>query len=1201
MKFYSATLMICFFVFGSVIAQQKQNDDTFKYPDVLKFNISQTGEPNSIIFKNSTQIRPSQVDMLFNEILKISKEDDMRLLSSKEDNLGFKHDKYTQYFNNIQVEFATYTIHSKNGKVTSMRGDYFNVKGVKTRPNISKTSAFNEAISHVNAKAYVWDNEAEAEVLEYQKPTGELVIFPVMSKINDVPRLAFKFDIYAQDPIYRADVYIDALTGEFIFENKKIHHVDVSASGQSLYNGNVSFTADNLSGSYRLRQSVDGGGIQTFDMNNGTNYGSASDITSNSTSFNSPTGVQAHFGAEQTHKYFSQEHARNSYNGNGAVIRSYVSYNNNYVNAFWDGSRMTYGDGDGVNYGPLVSVDIVGHEITHGVTEYAANLVYSYQSGALNESFSDIFGESIEKFATGTNDWLMGDDIGAGGSGGALRSMSSPNIYGDPDTYLGTNWYSGSGDNGGVHYNSGVQNFWFYLLTVGGSGTNDIGDAYSVSSIGMNKAAAIAYRNLTVYLTTNSQYSDARNGAIQSAIDLYGSGSIEEIATTNAWYAVGVGEAYVQTCALTAPAGLTASNITDNGFVIEWSNVSGAVSYTVTINGSTDIVAGLSYNASGLIAGTDYNVMVQANCSPGDSGVSSSISLTTTGTTPLVYCNSSSSNINDEYIGRVQLNSIDNSSGAQFYTDFTGISTALMEGTEHTLTVTPIWTGTIYSEGYAVWIDYNKDGDFADSGELVWSQSPTQTTPVNGSFIVPESAVNGATRMRVSMKYNGVPSSCESFTYGEVEDYTVVIESAGPDTTAPVIVLNGAFVINLEQGDTYTEQGATASDNIDGDITSSITIGGDTVNTSVVGSYDIIYSVSDSAGNPSQETRTVNVSADATIPVITLIGSSEVNINVGDAYSDAGATAEDNFDGDITNAIVINNSVDTSVAGSYTVTYNVNDAANNSANEVVRSVNVSVQPTGPVVLNEGYFESGWDGWSDGGSDCARRANSSYSYENNYSIRIRDNSGVGSSMTLSNVDLSPYAQVEVDFYFYVRSMENNEDFWLRYYNGSNWTTVATWTRGTDIENNTFYNATIVLSASQFNFANNSGFRFQNDASGNNDQIWIDQVTISGISSTSTIQNSIIPLGTGNTGFASNESDFEDLDVVIYPNPVSGNNLNVVLLDYNGIYYRVMNMLGQTVDSGQLKNRQVNVENLESGMYFIEINDGEEVFIKKFIRR
>ena len=483
--------------------------------------------------------------------------------------------------------------------------------------------------------------------------------------------------------------------------------------------------------------------------------------------------------------------------------------------------------------------------------------------------------------------------------------------------------------------------------------------------------------------------------------------------------------------------------------------------------------------------------------------------------------------------------------------------------------------GDVYSDAGATAQD-NFDGDLTN--DIVTNNSVD--TSVAGSYTVTYNVNDAA---------------------GNSANEVVRLINVFQDTTAPVLVLNGASVINLEQGSSYTEQGATASDNIDGDITSSITIGGDTVNTSVVGTYNVVYSVSDTAGNSSQETRTVNVSADATIPVITLIGSSEVNINVGDVYSDAGATAQDNFDGDLTNDIVTNNSVDTSVAGSYTVTYNVNDAAGNSANEVVRLINVSVQPTGPVVLNEGYFESGWDGWSDGGSDCARRANSSYSYENNYSIRIRDNSGVGSSMTLSNVDLSPYAQVEVDFYFYVRSMENNEDFWLRYYNGSNWTTVATWTRGTDIENNTFYNATIVLSASQFNFANNSGFRFQNDASGNNDQIWIDQVTISGISSTSTIQNSIIPLGTGNTGFASNESDFEDLDVVIYPNPVSGNNLNVVLLDYNGIYYRVMNMLGQTVDSGQLKNRQVNVENLESGMYFIEINDGEEVFIKKFIRR
>ncbi|RMF57727.1 MAG: T9SS C-terminal target domain-containing protein [Calditrichaeota bacterium] len=199
---------------------------------------------------------------------------------------------------------------------------------------------------------------------------------------------------------------------------------------------------------------------------------------------------------------------------------------------------MTYGDGDGVTFSPLVSIDVVGHEITHGVTEHSANLVYSYESGALNESFSDIFGEAIENYAAGSNDWLIGDDIDISGNG--IRNMSNPNEDGDPDTYKGTYWATGSGDNGGVHTNSGVQNFWFYLLTNGGSGVNDNGFSYNVSGIGLTKAAAIAYRNLTVYLTTNSNYSDAYLGALDAATDLYGAGSAEYNSVSDAWDAVGV-------------------------------------------------------------------------------------------------------------------------------------------------------------------------------------------------------------------------------------------------------------------------------------------------------------------------------------------------------------------------------------------------------------------------------------------------------------------------------------------------------------------------------------------------------------------------------------------------------------------------------------------------------------------------------------
>ncbi|MGG5488302.1 GEVED domain-containing protein, partial [Gaetbulibacter sp. PBL-D1] len=197
---------------------------------------------------------------------------------------------------------------------------------------------------------------------------------------------------------------------------------------------------------------------------------------------------------------------------------------------------------------------------------------------------------------------------------------------------------------------------------------------------------------------------------------------------------------------------------------------------------------------------------------------------------------------------------------AQFYSDFTSISTTLTKGSQYTITVTPTWTGTTYNEAYSVWIDYNRDGDFNDAGEQVWTQSPTQTTPVSGAFTIPTNAVENATRMRVSMKYNGVPTACESFTYGEVEDYTVVIQGSGPDTVAPVITLNGASAINLVEGSTYSELGATATDNVDGDITANIVIGGDVVNTSSVGTYVVTYNVSDAAGNAAAEvTRTVTV------------------------------------------------------------------------------------------------------------------------------------------------------------------------------------------------------------------------------------------------------------------------------------------------------------------------------------------------------
>ncbi|WP_431133209.1 immunoglobulin-like domain-containing protein [Psychroserpens mesophilus] len=413
-------------------------------------------------------------------------------------------------------------------------------------------------------------------------------------------------------------------------------------------------------------------------------------------------------------------------------------------------------------------------------------------------------------------------------------------------------------------------------------------------------------------------------------------------------------------CNANIPTGLAASNVAATSATLSWTAVPGA-SYDLRYREvgasawTTTSVNGISSNVTGLTALTQYEAQVRSKCTGGSNSAYTSLVNFTTTDVQLNYCASASTNTNDEYIGRVQLNTIDNSSGAQFYSNFTSISTTLTKDTQYTITVTPTWTGTVYSEGYAVWIDYNRDGDFGDAGELVWSQAATQSTPVSGSFTIPSGAVENSTRMRVSMKYNGIPTSCETFQYGEVEDYTVIIEDSGPDTEAPVISINGASTVNLNVGDTYTELGATATDNVDGNLTSSIIIGGDTVNTSLAGTYIVTYNVSDTAGNAATEvTRTVNVIPDTTAPVITLIGSANINLQLGDSYSDAGATASDNIDGDLTSSIVVGgDTVNTNVVGTYIITYNVSDAAGNNAAEVTRTVTVNPDTTAPVITLNG--------------------------------------------------------------------------------------------------------------------------------------------------------------------------------------------------------------------------------------------------------
>ncbi|AXG71264.1 pesticidal crystal protein Cry22Aa [Kordia sp. SMS9] len=410
----------------------------------------------------------------------------------------------------------------------------------------------------------------------------------------------------------------------------------------------------------------------------------------------------------------------------------------------------------------------------------------------------------------------------------------------------------------------------------------------------------------------------------------------------------------------TAPSNLTAVNTTETTTDLLWAPSMDNVDLTGYNIYQDDVIVATevsnSFVVTNLAPNTIYTFKITAFDAAGNESASSNeVTIITLQSAVLNYCDSQSTSQNDEYISNVQFGAINNASGAQFYSDFTNISTELIKNGQYILTVTPTWPTTVYNESYAAWIDYNQDGDFTDAGEQVWTQSNTQQTPVSTMITIPTSVPNGTTRMRISMRYNAMPTPCETFNYGEVEDYTVTIVSGEQDSVPPIITLLGENPIQLVVNESYTDAGATAIDNVDGDLTDLIEVTG-TVNTAVVGSYTLFYDVRDTAGNEAtQVTRTVNViePVDDLPPVITLNGDATVNLNVGDLYTELGATAVDNVDGDLSNIINITGSVDTSVAGTYIILYNVSDAAGNAAAEVTRTVNVFADTTIPVITLNG--------------------------------------------------------------------------------------------------------------------------------------------------------------------------------------------------------------------------------------------------------
>jgi Zn-dependent metalloprotease/plastocyanin len=624
-----------------------------------------------------------------------------------------------------------------------------------------------------------------------------------------------------------------------------------------------------------------------------------------------------------------------------------VHYSTNYENAFWNGSSMTFGDGYTTFY-PLVSLDVSAHEVAHGFTENHSGLIYSSQSGGINESYSDMAGEAAKYYMRDTNDFMCGYDIFKNPSG-ALRYLYDPPLDGISIDHV-DDYYEGMD----VHYSSGVFNKAFYLIAVSPGWTTRM-------------SFDIFTRANMVYWTPGTTFQQGAEGALDAALDLgYSCGDV-----VTAFATVGI----TLTCPGPPVAGFVGSptsggspltvNFTDQSTnsPTSWSwnfgdtgtSTAQNPSHTYTTPG-TYTVSLTATNASGSDTETKTNYITvlapqppvadftasSTSISVGDSvtftdtstNTPTSWSWTFAGGTPGTstaqnptityntvgtfdvsltatnaqgsdtetkigyinvadkpYCTSSGGSQSYEYIAGVVVADLNNSSGASPYTDFTGLTAHLTRGDSASVSLTPGFVSSSYTEWWKIWIDYNGDHDFEDTGEEVFAGSGSSV--VTGSFTVPGTAPLGDTRMRVSMSYSTYPPICGSFTYGEVEDYTANISGG---CQAPVADFS-ASATTITEGDsvTFTDLSTNSPNAWDwvfaGGTPGTSTLQNPTITYNTAGTYTVTLTATNACGSD-VETKTnyitVNPAPTGIIfetGVVSNVGNSWQNVPLTNTYT----------------------------------------------------------------------------------------------------------------------------------------------------------------------------------------------------------------------------------------------------------------------------------------------------------------------------
>ncbi|MGW1912409.1 M4 family metallopeptidase [Streptomyces sp. NPDC002076] len=457
---------------------------------------------------------------------------------------GTVHTRYERTYAGLPVLGGDLVVHTaKSGRTEGVtKATKAAIKVASLKPQITAAKAEQQAVSAARtlgsakssadgARKVIWAGSGKP-VLAYETVVGGLQDDGTPNQLH---------------------VITDAATGKKLFEYQGIENA--TGTGKTLYSGTVSLTTTQSGSSYNLTD-ASRGGHKTYNLarktsGKGTLVANSTNVfgtgTASSSSSDQTAAADAAYGAQETWDFYKSTFGRSGIKNDGVGAYSRVHYGSNYVNAFWDDSCfcMTYGDGDS-NTHPLTSLDVAGHEMSHGVTANTAGLDYSGESGGLNEATSDIMGTGVEFYANNASDpgdYLIGEKININGDGTPLRYMDKPSKDGGSADY----WSSSVG-NLDVHYSSGVANHFFYLLSEGSGSKTINGVTYNsptsngstVTGIGRAKALQIWYKALTTYFTSTTNYKAARTGTLSAASALYGSGSTEYKAVAAAWSAVNV-------------------------------------------------------------------------------------------------------------------------------------------------------------------------------------------------------------------------------------------------------------------------------------------------------------------------------------------------------------------------------------------------------------------------------------------------------------------------------------------------------------------------------------------------------------------------------------------------------------------------------------------------------------------------------------